>query len=217
MNDQTINSACQAEVHDEFSLHRSPVFLYGPSGLLPRLRRLSVPVISAGRYLRDRGLVFTLRKAVWFATSAVRQKSASSQVQVWKTPAIEGAVLNLQPGEWVQIKSLEEVMGTLDSQGKTHGLFFTNEMKLHCGRRYRVFKRVESIFNEFTKEQRTVRNTVLLETVFCQGEGLGCNRSCFHMWREAWLSRSDAPLPEGGKEQSAPSFTILNNSRRMNS
>jgi len=73
---------------------------------------------------------------------------------------------------------------------------------------------VESIFNEFTKEQRNVKNTVLLETVLCQGEGLGCNRSCFHMWREAWLRRVDGPGVELSNAVANPLLPILNNAQR---
>jgi hypothetical protein len=207
MKESITCSACQAETQDEFGIRRSPNFLFGPYGLVPWMRRHLVPCISAARYLRVRGLAFTLRKSFVVAGAAVRARLRKDQPKAWKTPVIDSAVLNLQMGDWIEVKPLEEILQTLDSQGKNHGLFFTNEMKLHCGRRYRVFKRVESIFNEFTKEQRKVQNTVLLETVFCQGEGLGCCRSCFHMWREAWLRRAPGPALEvaggAGKTQLA--------------
>lgn len=214
MTETTINSTCQAEIQDEFSQRRSPSILFGPSGVVPRLRRLSVLAVSAARYLRSSGVVYTFKKSVGYVVRGVHEKLIITRREEWKTPAIDGAVLTLQSGEWVEVKPLDEIMQTLDSQGKTHGLYFTNEMKLHCGRRYRVFKRVESIFNEFTKEQRKVQNTVLLETVFCQGEGLGCNRSCFHMWREAWLRRSAAPPVSLVDQPKVPLFTILNNGER---
>jgi|GEM_PF-797118 len=196
MVEQIINFDCQAETQDELSLRRRPHFLYGPWGLLPWLRRRSVVFVSAARTLRERGLGFTLRKTVSVGVAALRDRMPGIERTPWKTPDLDGAQLDLQPGDWVEVKSLSEIRQTLDSQRKTHGLRFTGEMKLHCGRRYRVFKRVEFLFNEFTGEQRRVRKTVLLETVFCRGEGLGCDRSCFHMWREAWLRRVDGPAPE---------------------
>jgi hypothetical protein len=163
---------------------------------------------AAFRYLRTRGLAFVVRKTFSAAAGAVQKKA---EVPVWKTPAMAGVSLDLKPGDWVEVKTLEEIQTTLDSNGKTHGLFFTNEMKLHCGRRYRVFKSVNSIFNEFTKEQRKVKNTVLLDTVFCRGEGLGCDRSCFHMWREAWLRRAAEPAQESSPSFGDPRLPVLNN------
>jgi hypothetical protein len=189
MTDAMLNTGCQAQAQDEFTASRSPGWLFGPMGLLPRVRRVFVVWLWAFRYLRDRGFVFTLRKSCAFSVFATRQRLRPVPKATWKTPVAQGSVLDLKPGDWVEVKPLEEILPTLDSNGKTFGLFFTNEMKLHCGKRYHVFKRVNSIFNEFTGEQRNVRNTVLLETVFCRGEGLGCDRSCFHMWREVWLRR----------------------------
>jgi hypothetical protein len=98
-------------------------------------------------------------------------------------------VLDLQPGELVQVKSLAQILRTLDAKGRNHGLVFTPEMKKHCRKSYRVFKRLELMFDENHKSQRRVRNTVLLDHVLCEGTGLGCDRSCFLYWREVWLRR----------------------------
>ena len=62
-------------------------------------------------------------------------------------------------------------------------------MRLHCGKRYRIFKRLELMFDEYEKSQRRVKHTVLLENVLCEGAGIGCDRPCFLYWREAWLRR----------------------------
>jgi hypothetical protein len=107
------------------------------------------------------------------------------------TPRCDDAMLNLQPGEWVEVKTLEEIQRTLDPMGRNHGLVFTPEMKKHLGKRYRVYKRLELMFDEYHKSQRRLKNTVLLENVVCEGTGLGCDRSCFLYWREAWLRRCD--------------------------
>ena len=59
-----------------------------------------------------------------------------------------------------------------------------------CGKRFKVYKRLERILLESNGEYRTVKNTVLLEGVVCDGqEFYGCDRSCFHFWKEAWLRR----------------------------
>ena len=182
-------ASCQAQAQNEFTVARSPRWLLGPTGLFPRIRRAVVFYLWIFRYLRACGFIFTLRKSCALSVSATREKFWPKPKKMWKTPMAQGSRLDLEPGDWVEVKQLEDILTTLDGNGKTFGLFFTNEMKLHCGKRYRVFKRVNSIFNEFTGEQRKVRNTVLLDQVYCRGEGLGCDRACFHMWREVWLRR----------------------------
>lgn len=210
MTDASLNTSCQAQAQDEFTEPRRPRWLFGSTGFFPRVRRVFVVCVWAFRYLRDRGFVFTLRKSCALSVSAARKLWPEPKV-TWKTPIAQGSVLDLKPGDWVEVRPLEDILATLDSNGKTFGLFFTNEMKLHCGKRYRVFKRINCIFNEFTGEQRKVRNTVLLETVFCRGEGLGCDRSCFHMWREVWLRQIPAPEETLLNDSPKSTFRILTN------
>lgn len=99
--------------------------------------------------------------------------------------------LNLQPGEWVEVRSFNEISMTLDEKGKCKGLYFMLEMKEFCEKKFRVFKKVEIIKLETTGEVRKLkRPSILLEGVYCNGENHeGCDRSCFHFWREAWLKR----------------------------
>jgi len=99
--------------------------------------------------------------------------------------------LDLQPGEFVQVRSLEEILSTLDENGKYKGLLFMPEMEEFCGKKYRVFKKVRSITLEFNGEVRILRSpTVFLEGVYCDGKRHhACDRSCLLFWREAWLKR----------------------------
>jgi hypothetical protein len=101
----------------------------------------------------------------------------------------EDEIQNLQSGEWVEVKSRDEILSTLDQDAKHRGLRFVPEMYDFCGRRFRVFKRVEKICIENTPDVRRITNTVLLEGGICQGGGIGCDRACFHFWREVWLRR----------------------------
>jgi hypothetical protein len=96
--------------------------------------------------------------------------------------------LNLQPGEIVEVKSEREIQATLDERGRHRGLLWMPGMAKFCGKRYAVHKRVERIMLESTGQLRKIRNTVLLENVMCE-DLYGCDRSCFHYWREAWLRR----------------------------
>ncbi len=98
--------------------------------------------------------------------------------------------LDLQPGEWVEVKSAPEILATLDGQRRHKGLLWMTGMKKYCGQRYRVHQRVQRITLESNGELRNMKNTVLLEGVTCDGREFGgCDRCCFHFWREAWLKR----------------------------
>ena len=99
-------------------------------------------------------------------------------------------VLNLKPGDWVEVKSAEMIRQTLDANNEHRGLDFTDEMFEYCGRRFPVFRRVERICMEGRAgEMRTLKNTVSLEGVVCTGGSRGCDRASFFFWREAWLKR----------------------------
>ena len=62
-------------------------------------------------------------------------------------------------------------------------------MSAYCGKRFTVFKRVERVYLEESKQMRRLRNTVLLDGVLCDGLLRDCDRACFFFWREAWLRR----------------------------
>ena len=104
-----------------------------------------------------------------------------------RTPS---ATLDLKPGELVEVKSKEEIIATLDSMGRNRGLYFTPEMVKHCGKRFRVLKRLDKMMNEKTGEMMKIANTVLLEGSTCDGKAHGgCQRLCYCLWREIWLRR----------------------------
>jgi hypothetical protein len=94
--------------------------------------------------------------------------------------------LNLQPGEWVEVRSLEEIHAMLDDRQRTGGLLFMTNMAQDCGKRFRVYKKVERIRLETTSQMRKIRSpTVFLEGSICNR----CDRACYNFWREAWLKR----------------------------
>jgi hypothetical protein len=102
--------------------------------------------------------------------------------------------LNLQPGEWVEVKPLKSILETLDGHGLNRGLFFSPDMRLWCGRKLRVKGRLDKMVADGTGQMRHPRNTVLLEgsTCGCSYMGLGmagCSRCEFTYWREIWLRR----------------------------
>jgi hypothetical protein len=100
--------------------------------------------------------------------------------------------LNLQPGDYVQVKPLEGIRETLDERAHNRGLFFTPSMSHLCGQRRKVERRIEKIIVDGTGEMRKLRNTVFLEGELCECSCVafgGCPRGEFSYWREIWLQR----------------------------
>ncbi|MCK6620528.1 MAG: hypothetical protein HUU32_18380 [Calditrichaceae bacterium] len=98
--------------------------------------------------------------------------------------------LNLQPGDWVEVKSKEEIKRTLDKYGKNRRLVFTSEMHHFCGKRFRVRQRLDKMISEKNGQMIQLKDTVLLEDVVCYGIcKLGCSRYLHHWWREIWLRK----------------------------
>jgi hypothetical protein len=106
--------------------------------------------------------------------------------------------LDLQPGEWVQVKSPEEIEATLNHDGKHRGLYFDREMLSFCGKTYRVKRRVTRIIDDHTGAVIDMKSDcVMLENVVCSGEHsfsrYFCPRAILPYWRECWLKRVEAP------------------------
>jgi len=62
-------------------------------------------------------------------------------------PPVEGP-LGMNPGEYVQVKPRQEIERTLNGYGRYDRLYFMAEQWQHCGRRSRVYERVNRVFSE---------------------------------------------------------------------
>lgn len=102
-------------------------------------------------------------------------------------------VLNLQPGDLVQIKERDEILLTLNKEERNRGLTFDREMVRFCGGKYRVLRKVEKIINEQSGKMMKIPNDcIILENVVCVGDlHRFCPRSIYPYWREVWLRRCD--------------------------
>jgi len=148
-------------------------------------------------HIRQKGLVGTFRLTLLKLMPSKEPKWAKDAGRLDKQFE---SVLNLQPGEWVQIRPEDEIMLTLDANRKNRGLLWMNGMRRFCGGEFRVYKRLRRILLESTGEYREIKNTVLLEGVNCDGKEFnGCDRSCFHYWREIWLKRIPEPAGKNTK------------------
>jgi len=117
-----------------------------------------------------------------------------------KTP---GESLGLQPGEIVEVKSLQEIVATLNKDGRNRGLHFSADQRPFCGGRYRVRNRADNFIAEGTGEMKHFRDTVILEEVLCDSACFafgGCYRADLLYWREIWLKRVGAQTNSKGSE-----------------
>lgn len=98
--------------------------------------------------------------------------------------------LDLQPGEWVEIKPAPEIRRTLDADGKNRGLSFEPTMVDFAEGRFQVDYPIRRIISEQTGEMVFLTHTVALKGVTCTGLcAKNCPRNNTLYWREAWLRR----------------------------
>jgi hypothetical protein len=94
----------------------------------------------------------------------------------------------LRVGDWVEVRSKEEILGALDSSGQLDGMPFMPEMLAFCGRKFQVYKRAHKTCDTvFPVRGRRVAHAVHLDTR-CDGSAHGgCQASCLIFWKDAWL------------------------------
>lgn len=103
--------------------------------------------------------------------------------------------LDLQSGEWVDVKTSEQLRENLDAQGGNCGLIFQPTMTGAVGGRFQVAFPVRKIIVEQTGKMVSLKHTVALKNVHCEGVCVAnCPRREYLYWRESWLSR--VPMAE---------------------
>lgn len=175
---------------------------------LPYLRELTCGNVSLGRFLR------VAARAAW--QEPARKLKVLTEVPI-KGPGTRFAEepLNLQPGDWVQIRSREEIAETLDERGKARGLWFDFEMLPHLGGTYRVRARVTRFIEEIPPNTGKMiefkKAMVTLEGVHCSGDHSTrrwfCPRHYYPFWRDAWLRRVEAPPGQEPARTGVPEST----------
>jgi hypothetical protein len=96
----------------------------------------------------------------------------------------------LNVDDWVEVRSKEEILKTLDDKGQLDGMPFMPEMFRFCGQRFQVYKRAHKTCDYTTSypyHTRRLEGTVHLATR-CDGEAHdGCQAGCLLYWKQAWL------------------------------
>ncbi len=96
-----------------------------------------------------------------------------------------------QEGEFVRVRTIEEIEATLNRWGKLKGWTFLSAMREYCGTTQSVLKPLKRFVDERDYRVKTGRHIYILENVMCQGEGSfgRCDRSCYFFWRAEWLEK----------------------------
>jgi hypothetical protein len=99
--------------------------------------------------------------------------------------------MRLRAGDWVEVRSREELLATLDGDGCLDGIPFMPEMLQYSGRRLQVMSRAHKTCDTVNRTGgRRVRSAVHLDELRCDGAAHGgCDAACLLFWHEAWLKR----------------------------
>jgi hypothetical protein len=100
-------------------------------------------------------------------------------------------------GDWVQVRSKEEILRTLDKDGRLEKMPFMPEMFELCGKKMRVHKRAhKSCDTQNPLSTRSLTDSVILAEYRCNGSAhAGCQAQCSVFWKDAWLKPVEGEAP----------------------
>jgi hypothetical protein len=99
-------------------------------------------------------------------------------------------------GDWVEVKTREEILKTLDKTGRLEGLPFMPQMFKFCGKRFQIYKSAHKTCDTITgkADGRKLPGGIHLD-LRCDGEAYGgCQAACLIFWKRDWLK----PVSENG-------------------
>lgn len=108
--------------------------------------------------------------------------------------------LKFKPGDRVRIRDKEEILRTLDKNGRLENMPFMPQMFEFCGQEFTVFKRAHKTCDTVHQTGgRSLPDTVHLDTSRCNGQAYGgCEAGCLLFWKSAWLQSVDGGAASGG-------------------
>jgi hypothetical protein len=167
----------------------APIGELEPSQYIGELRSRNIGV---------RRFVTVLLRAFWWRVSRRLLRRVPEMPKVAGSERIDGERLDLEVGELVEVRSLDEVGRTLNDQSRHRGLTWTQELTPRCGKRFRVRARVERLIDRETGRMIELKNDcIALDGVVCSGDRTPgawfCPADHYTLWREAWLRRVETP------------------------
>lgn len=119
--------------------------------------------------------------------------------------------MKLKAGDWVEIKSKEEILATLDKHGQLEQLPFMPQMFQYCGKRFQVYKRAHKACDTVNPVRSLRIPRAVHLDLRCDGAAYGgCQAACLIYWKSEWLR------PVSGAEavsEQPPGFGGLNGLR----
>ena len=102
--------------------------------------------------------------------------------------------MQLRSSEWVVVRGKEELLATLDKDGRLEGLPFMPEMFEYCGRHVRVSSAAHKTCGPVQGRYVALQTTDLVHLGYrCDGKAHdGCQNGCLIFWHTAWLRPADA-------------------------
>ncbi|MBR0874902.1 hypothetical protein JQ633_31410 [Bradyrhizobium tropiciagri] len=115
--------------------------------------------------------------------------------------------MSWRAGDWVEVRSREEILRTLDESGRLEGLPFMPQMLEYCGRRFQVYKRAHKTCDApGTLGGLKLPHGIHLD-LRCDGKAYGgCQAGCLLFWKEAWLRPVDAEARAEADEEFVAQF-----------
>jgi len=104
--------------------------------------------------------------------------------------------MKFRVGDWVEVRSKEEILRSLDKKGQLEEMPFMPQMFDYCGQKFAVYKRAHKTCDTVNPIRGArVSNAIHLD-LRCDGEAYGgCQAACLIFWKTAWLK----PVSETGK------------------
>lgn len=150
---------------------------------------LILPLIVASALIAAGGIIALRRDALEAKGMPYASSTPREATPLPVTAAVRAVLFGLCAGDMVEIRSLEEILRTLDEKGTLGGLPFMPEMAAYCGTRARVLRRVDKL-NDWINGTglKRMHGLVLLAGLRCDGSAHGlCQSNCHLRWREEWL------------------------------
>lgn len=113
-------------------------------------------------------------------------------------------------GDWVEVRSADEIFATLDSDGCLDSLPFMPEMLRYCGKRLQILKSAHKPCDPTgCTGLRRMTDAVHLDTRCDGSEHAGCEARCLLFWKTRWLRRVDGACAEEARVQpDTPDFVL---------
>jgi len=119
-------------------------------------------------------------------------------------------------GDMLRVRSADEILSTLDSDGTVDGLLFMPEMLKYAGREFRVQASAHKTCDG-AGASRQMDRTVHLDGLRCDGSAHdGCQAGCLLFWREEWLEPATEDQPQATVTTDETLAKLTRNTRSTN-